>query len=127
MGDVTIVWDEANLNALLNSPAGPVGALTVKVLQEIAQEAKRRAPVGEPSHTPEGHPAGYLRSQIDWRLIGGGGMPAGRVESPAVTSAANPRGPGQPYAYEQETTGAPHWPAHPYLVPAVLDVAARYQ
>lgn len=125
-GRITV--NQAAIDALLHSPAGPVAALVVDVTQQVTQVAKRNAPVGEPSHTPQGHPAGYLRSQIGWTLLPGPDI-ATRVSSPARTSAASVV-PDEPYGLHNEVPSTrPHGvPAHltakegPYLVPALYEV-----
>jgi len=123
-----IVVNQAAIEELLHSPAGPVAAFLVDVTQRVTQTAKRNAPVGVPSHTPEGHPAGYLRSQIGWSLIPGHDLVT-RVYSPARTSRASVV-PNEPYGlYNEVPRLQPRGlPAHlrakegPYLVPALNEV-----
>ena len=131
-GDV--VLDQQVLDALIHSPAGPVARLLVKVGEQTTQEAKRRAPVGDrSSKTPGGHPSGWLRSNIGWAVGRDGGDLVVDIVSDAVTSDANPRGPGDPYGRwnevpEERPYGIPQkWRAKegPYLRPAFLDVIKR--
>lgn len=120
--------DQVAIDALLYSPTGPVAALLVDVTQQVTQVAKRNAPVGEPSKTPQGHPAGHLRSQIGWTLLPGPEL-ATRVSSPAKTSQASVK-PGEPYGLHNEAPWTrprgvpPHLTAKegPYLVPALYEV-----
>ncbi len=130
-GSVTVNQDV--LDALVNSPAGPVAKLLVQVGQETTQIAKRNAPVGaRGSKTPGGHPSGWLRSQIGWTLGRTDGHLSVDVVSDAVTSPANPW-PGEPYALFNERPdlrprGIPaEWRAKagPYLVPAFAEALAR--
>lgn len=130
-GDVTI--DQAALDALIHSEAGPVARLLVQVAQETTQIAKRNAPVGDrSSKTPGGHPSGYLRSQIGWAIGRVGGDLCVDIVSDAVTSPASPV-PGTPYAVELEEPslrkrGIPsEWKAKegPYLRPALIEAMGR--
>ena len=135
---VSVEVDQAALNALLSSPAGPLGRMMVDLGQTGTQEAKRRAPVGErSSKTPGGHPSGHLRSQIGWDVTVDDGQIVTNFMSPAVTSPANPK-PGEPYALylerpELRPYGVPSWvraAEGPYLEPAVMqsirEVLARH-
>lgn len=130
-GDVRVNQDV--LDALVNSPAGPVARLLVQVGQETTQVAKRNAPTGaKSSKTPGGHPSGYLRSQIGWAIGTYRGRLCVDVVSDAKTSAANPW-PGEPYGLWNERPdlrprGIPaEWRARegPYLVPAFAEALAR--
>jgi hypothetical protein len=130
-GDVTVNQDV--LDALVNSPAGPVARMLVQVGQETTQVAKRNAPTGaKSSKTPGGHPSGYLRSQIGWAIGSVGGRLCVDVVSDAKTSPANPW-PGENYALFNERPdlrprGIPaEWRAKegPYLVPAFYEALAR--
>lgn len=61
-----LVWDDAEFNKLLNSPAGPIGRLLGKAGELGTQGAKRRCPV-----SPDGsydRPSGYARSSIGWQV-----------------------------------------------------------
>lgn len=130
-GAVSLSMDLQEYERIVRSPAGPVAQLVARLAALIAQEGKRRAPVGAPSKTPEGHPAGWLRSHIWWQS----GLDAAGVHAElgddAVTSPANPF-PGEPYPEhiefpETRPRKAPPFArdARPYLVPAAKDVLAR--
>lgn len=131
-GDVKVNQDV--LDALVNSPAGPVARLLVQVGQETTQVAKRRAPTGtRSSKSPDGHPSGYLRSRIGWAIGTVGGRLCVDIVSDAVTSPANPRGAGDPYSLWNERPdlrpyGIPaEWRQRegPYLTPAFYEALAR--
>lgn len=130
---VDVRIDESLLRRLCTGPDGPVFQAMVQIGQEGAQEAKRRAPVGERgSKSPLGHPSGWLRSQIGWQISVKAGQVVVDVISPAVTSPANPK-PGEPYALYMERPdlrpyGVPSWvraKEGPYLVPGVEDTILR--
>lgn len=121
------------LNRLVRSPTGPIGRLILSVIQEVGQEAKRRAPVGARSgKLPGSRPSGYLRSQIEWEVKVGSEGIVGIVRSPATTSV-NSNHPGSPYGLYNEVPslrpyGIPgEWRAKegPYLRPALEAVLAR--
>jgi hypothetical protein len=125
--DVTI--NAAALDALVASPAGPVAKLLVSVAQETTQIAKRNAPVGDrSSRSPQGHPSGWLRSNIAWTIGTLDGDLCVEIVSDAVTSPASPR-PGEPYALHNEVPSLRRhaipsaWAAKegPYLQPAFVE------
>ncbi len=131
-GDVTI--DQAALDALIHSEAGPVARLLVQVGQQTTQAAKRNAPVGtRSSKSAEGHPSGWLRSNIGWAIGREGGDLVVDIVSDAVTSKANPRGAGLGYAlFNEEPSLRPYgipaeWKARegPYLRPAFAEALQR--
>jgi len=118
--------DDAAILELLSSPAGPVGRYMVEGAQAVTQGAKKRAPVGDNSRTPQGHPSGFLRSQLAWELTSANPITV-EIETTAHTSSANPF-PGEFYALHIEDPGTrPRKPPpfarddQPYLVPALLE------
>jgi hypothetical protein len=118
-----IVVDDAFVEGLFTSLSSPVGRELVEVTQLVTQTAKLFAPVGAPSKTPLGHPAGWLRSRIGWTTDPIGPL-ATRVSSPARTSGANPF-PGESYGTHIELPRTrprkpPPFARHtePYLWPA---------
>jgi hypothetical protein len=120
--------NQAELDRIVRGPAGPTAAYLYRLTQRIVQRAKAKAPVGRPSKTSAGHPAGYLRSQIEWAAGHDGQGLWTQIGDPAVTSRANPR-PGQPYAREIEfpeerTHKVPPFArgAKPYVIPAVEEI-----
>lgn len=120
--------DEQELDRLLRSPAGPVAAWLNRVTERAAQAVKAGAPVGEPSKTPAGHPAGYLRSRVEWSAGRDATGLWGEVGDDAVTSQANPF-PGEPYPFQiedprQRKRKAPPFArgVRPWAVAAVLRV-----
>lgn len=123
--DGDVVLDDAAIDRLLNSPAGPVGQLLATIGQRVTQEAKRRAPVGD-RNSKRGHPAGYLRSQIGWRVAHDTRGLYVDIASPARTSPYNPF-PNEPYGLYNErpsrrSHGVPEWvkaKEGPYMVPAL--------
>ncbi|GLY32132.1 hypothetical protein [Kineosporia sp. NBRC 101731] len=124
MADVLVIIDEEGLAGLF-SPAGPIAAFVAETTQRVHARAQERAPVGAPSKTPEGHPSGWLRSQISWVLVGD---LEGMVSTSAVNSVAAPR-PGDPYArWIERPNERPFAPPpfargdRPYLVPALDDI-----
>lgn len=127
MTDGLFILHEFTVDTLLSSPAGPVGEFLNAVTEDVTAGAKRRAPVGEPSKTPEGRPAGYLRDQIEWHSVEG---MANRVTSPATNSTASPF-PGEHYGTFNELPDTrPRKPPpfardnQPYMWPAAVDVWA---
>lgn len=126
-GDVKVTVDQAALDALVASPAGPAGRLAITWAQETTQIAKRNAPVGANSKTPEGHPGGWLRSHGGWNVAVEGGQIVAVVVFDAVTSRANPF-PGEPYPLHiEDPSTRPRKPPpfarddKPFLVPAALE------
>lgn len=125
-----VVVNQAAIDRLVSSPAGPTGRAMVRLAERATQAAKAVAPVGKPSRTPAGHPSGYQRSQIGWNLHVDGGDIVVDVLSPALTSQANPYpGPGKSYPLQQEDPSRVDWKVPPpfagvgpSLVPAVLGV-----
>jgi len=95
-----IIWNDRELNRLLNSEAGPVGLYLVRVGETGAQGAKRRAPVSpDGSH---GRPSGYMRSQIGWTIGTDDQGLYVDIQSPAKTPN------GYPYALGVEVGTAAH-------------------
>lgn len=127
-GVVDVRIDEAELARLTRSASGPLVTAMARLGERATQLAKAAAPVGDrSSKTPEGHPSGWLRSQIGWRLSIEGGQIVVDVISPAVTSPASVI-PGEPYALYIERPelrvhhGGPAWlyaKDGPYLEPSV--------
>jgi hypothetical protein len=124
VAEVLVIIDELEY-ARLFSPAGPVAAFVAETTGRVYVRAQERAPVGQPSKTPEGHPAGWLRSQIAWALVGD---LEGMVSTSAVLSIASSR-PGDPYARWIERPEERPWAPppfargdRPYLIPALDDV-----
>jgi hypothetical protein len=124
---VTVVVDDAAIEALFG-PAGPVAEFHADVVTRVYDRARDRAPVGQPSKTPEGHPAGWLKSQIAWEFVG---PLEARVSTSAVLSKASGR-PGDPYARWIERPGERPWAPppfargdRPYLIPALDDIFAE--
>jgi hypothetical protein len=122
---VTVVVDDAAIEALFG-PAGPVAEFFVsRVVVPVFDRAQLRAPVGQPSKTPEGHPAGWLKSQITWEFVG---PLEARVSTSAVLSKASGR-PGDPYGRWIERPQERPWKPppfaradRPYLVPALDEI-----
>lgn len=124
---VEVRIDERALARLVYGQSGPVFRAMARAGETATQLAKRNAPVGERnSKSPEGHPAGYLRSQIGWKIKVEHGQVVVDVVSPALTSQANTK-PNEPYALYMERPdlrpyGVPSWvraKEGPYLTPAV--------
>ena len=134
VGGVDVRLDDAAISAFLAGPAGPVGRLLARLGQRTTQEAKKRAPVGA-RDSKYGHPSGYLRSQIGWRLGRDGRGQYVDISSPALCSDANPFTPRGPYSLWNEVPGsAPnhaHLPAWirdkegPYLRPALHQIISQ--
>jgi hypothetical protein len=130
-GGLRVEFDEAEYDRIVRSPAGPVAKYIYGLAQRITQVAKRRAPVGKNSKTPEGHPAGWLRSQQEWSGgVDGEGVYAD-LGNPALTSRANPF-PDEAYGEHIEFPSTrPRKPPpfargdQPYTIPAVLEVFAQ--
>ena len=126
-----VILDDAAIDRLLNSPAGPVGEYLGGLAVRATAAAKARAPVGA-RDSRFGHPAGYLRSQIGWQSGHDSRGLFVDIYSPAKSSAFNPFTPFGDYAYWNEVPGtAPHHsslPAwitdneRPYLRPALESV-----
>jgi hypothetical protein len=121
---VLVVVDDTAIEGLF-SPAGPVAEFHAHVVERVWGRARDRAPVGEPSKTPEGHPAGWLRDNISWSFTG---PLEARVSTDAVLSSASRR-PGDPYARWIERPGERPWSPppfargnRPYLIPALDDI-----
>lgn len=95
-----IVWNDAELDRILESPDGPVGRRLQTFAEVVTQGAKRRAPVSpDGSH---GRPSGYMRSRIGWRIFKDSRGLVAVVESPATTPE------GFPYPLVVELGSAPH-------------------
>lgn len=123
-----VVYDD--VIAALFGPAGPVNEFVVQVTTDVYGLALQKAPVGEPSKTPEGHPAGWLRSQMHWEFAG---ELETRVVTEAVLSKASQR-PGDPYARWIERPEERPWAPppfaradQPYLVPALNEIFDRLE
>jgi hypothetical protein len=121
---VTVVIDDAGLESLF-APAGPVQEFVTEVTVKVYGRSLFKAPIGQPSKTPEGHPAGWLRSQMHWEHAG---ELTTRVITEAVLSKASHR-PGDPYARWIEKPGERPWAPppfargdRPYLVPALDEI-----
>ncbi len=95
-----IVWNDRELNRLLNSESGPVGRFMARVGEVGTQGAKRRAPVSpDGSHN---RPSGYMRSQIGWKI----GTDAEGLYVDIISPAESPN--GYPYALGVEVGTAAH-------------------
>jgi hypothetical protein len=121
---VTVVLDDPAIEALFG-PAGQVAEFHAKVSERVFVRALNNAPVGAPSKTPEGHPAGWLRAQMRWDFTG---PLESRVSTSAVLSKASSR-PGDPYARWIERPEERPWKPppfaradRPYLVPALDEI-----
>ena len=121
---VTVVLDELGIEELF-APAGEVARFHAKVSERVFVRALNNAPVGAPSKTPEGHPAGWLRSQMAWDFTG---PLESRISTSAVLSQASQR-PGDPYARWIERPEERPWAPppfargdRPYLVPALNEI-----
>lgn len=87
-----IIWDDSELNRLLNSEHGPVAQYLVRVGEVGTQGAKRRAPV-----SPDGsnnRPSGYMRSKIGWVIGTDSQGLYVDIQSPAQTPEGYPYGLG---------------------------------
>lgn len=120
----TVVLDEAGIESIF-SPAGPAARFVGDLGRKVFENAYLRAPVGAPSKTADGHPSGYLRSQMGWYFAGDLSV---RISTSATLSKATHR-PGDPYARwierPQERPWAPPPFARadrPYLVPALDEI-----
>lgn len=106
-----IVWDDAALHELIDSPTGPVARDLAAKAEKVTQEAKRLAPVSP--HGSNGRASGYLRSQIGWDIgVDAEGIYAD-ISSPALSIE------GAPYGLFQEV-GTSKMAAQPYLRPALF-------
>lgn len=120
----TVVLDDAAIGALFG-PAGQVAEFHAKVSERVFVRSLNNAPVGQPSKTPEGHPAGWLRSRMRWEFTG---PLEARISTSAVLSKASGR-PGDPYARWIERPEERPWKPppfaradRPYLVPALDEI-----
>lgn len=120
----TVIVDDLAIAALFG-PAGPVNEFVVDVTTQVYGRALQKAPIGAPSKTPKGHPAGWLRSQLHWEFAG---ELTTWVVTEAVLSEASQR-PGDPYARWIERPGERPWAPppfargdRPYLVPALNEI-----
>ncbi len=120
----TVILDEEGIASLF-SPAGPVAGFLTEVTTKVYARALQKAPIGENSKTPEGHPAGWLRSQMHWEFAGD---LVTWVVTEAVLSKASHR-PGDPYARWIERPNERPWApppfamgVRPYLVPALDEI-----
>lgn len=93
-----IVFDEAGLAELFDSPSGPSGKFLKRCTTKVTRGAKRRAPVD----------TGRLRSSITDEIGHEGDALVGRI------------GTDVDYAIHQEF-GTVHMAAHPFLRPALDD------
>ncbi len=121
---VVVVLDDAGIDSLFG-PAGPVAEFHADVVTTVYARALAKAPIGSPSKTPEGHPAGWLRSQMHWEFAG---ELTAWVVTEAVLSKASGR-PGDPYARWIERPQERPWKPppfarddRPYLVPALDEI-----
>lgn len=111
-----IEWDQAALDQLLRSPDGDVARDLQRRAENVAQGAKRRAPVSPAgSH---GRPSGYGRSQIGWEM----GADGEGLYADISTPATSPEGFG--YMGLQEVGGR-FIPAQPHLRPALFEDAGK--
>jgi hypothetical protein len=131
VGGVRVEVDVSEYDRIVHSAAGPVAQYLYKLGALIVQEAKRRAPVGQPSKTPAGHPSGWLRSHVWWAAGRDGRTVTVDIGDDALTSKANPF-PGEPYAaqiegVEPRKRKPPPFARgdKPYVLPAVDAVFAR--
>lgn len=95
-----LVWDDAELNRILNSESGPVGRHCARLAEVVTQGAKRRAPVSPDGSN--GRPSGYGRSQIGWYVGEDADGIYFDVQSPATTTT------GYPYMYGVEVGTVAH-------------------
>jgi hypothetical protein len=96
----SITFNQAELDALLRGPAGPVARKLGRCGEIVTQGAKRRAPTSP--HGSGGRPSGYLRSRISWEMHRD---PVGLyvdIASPARTPQ------GEPYGLFMEVGTRPH-------------------
>lgn len=121
-----VVVDDAAIAALFG-PAGPVAEYTFTVASRVMDRVLFLAPVGAPSRTPEGHPSGWLKSQIKFEFAGDLGY---KISTDAVLSKASGR-PGDPYGRWIERPQERPWKPppfaradRPYLVPALEQIFA---
>lgn len=122
---MTTVVVHDDVIAALFGPAGDVAEFHAKVVTDVYARALQKAPIGEPSKTPEGHPAGWLRSQMHWEF-------AGELEAWVVTEAVLSKAsgrPGDPYARWIERPEERPWAPppfarddRPYLIPALDEI-----
>ena len=122
---MTTVVVHDDVIAALFGPAGPVAEFHAEVTTKVYGRALQKAPIGAPSKTPEGHPAGWLRSQMHWEFAG---ELTTWVVTEAVLSKASQR-PGDPYARWIERPAERPWAPppfaradRPYLVPALDEI-----
>ena len=122
---MTTVVVHDDVIAMLFGPAGPVAEFHAKVSERVYVRVLNKAPVGANSRTPEGHPSGWLRSQIEWTFTG---ALESRISTGAVLSKASGR-PGDPYARWIERPAERPWKPppfaradRPYLVPALDEI-----
>jgi hypothetical protein len=95
-----IIWDDTELERLLESSSGPTARYLQRLAEIVTQGAKRRAPVSPDGSN--GRPSGYMRSGIGWRvLVDTHGLVA-VVEAPATTPD------GDPYPYFVEVGTVAH-------------------
>ena len=107
-----ITWNDSALRDLLESEHSDVARFLNHAGEQVAQEAKRLAPVSP--RGSNGRSSGYLRSAIGHQL----GTDAEGVYVDIYSPATTPT--GQPYGLFQEV-GTSRMSAQPHLRPA-LDV-----
>ena len=100
--DVRVIFDEAAIQRVFQSPIGPVGKMLVDKATQIANRAKQLAPVD----------TGRLRDSISWDL--------GTINNQIVAHV----GTNVEYARYVEF-GTRFWSGHPFLIPAFLDVMKK--
>jgi hypothetical protein len=95
-----IVWNDAELDELLNGINGPTARKLQSYAEIVTQGAKRRAATSpDGSH---GRPSGYMRSSIGWRIEKDSRGLVAIVEATATTPD------GDPYPLFVELGTAPH-------------------
>lgn len=119
LADVTL--DEAAIERLLTSPAGPVGEYLATLGRRVTAVAKNLAPISpKGSH---GRPPGYLKINIGWEIGRDGSGLYVDIASPARTGD----GRDFPYGLAQNLEnlrgrGGHHIRTTPHLVPALESV-----
>lgn len=119
-----VVVDDAAIDRMFGG-AGDVARFHLDVTERVYGQIVATAPVGQPSKTPEGHPAGWLRDNIAWEWAG---ELTTRISTSAVLSKASHR-PGDPYARWIEKPEERPWKPppfarndEPYLVPGLMRI-----
>lgn len=74
---MALIWDEAGLYALLESPSGGVARDLMRRAIRVHRRAVTLCPVGTPESTGiPGYVGGTLRSSLTWQMDTGGGLSA---------------------------------------------------